>query len=69
MVGMSRRGSRIYVHLVVVVGMRIVNWGIGRFKGYVAEFIASRNGSVMCPLTMSGQNGCILFAILDQFGF
>ncbi len=61
-----RRSSRIYVHLVVIVRM---DWGIRRFAGYVIKSVDIGNGSVMFPLSVIRQNGCILFSILDQFGF
>ncbi len=65
--GGSRRGSRIYVHVGVVVRMRIVDWGIGRLERNVAKPIDARDGSGMSWLTVHGQNGRILFAILSQF--
>jgi len=44
-----------------------VDWGIGRLEGNVAKPIDARNGSGMSSLTVHGQNGGILFAILSQF--
>ncbi len=66
---MLRRSSRIYAHLIVIVRMRIVDGGVRRFEGDVVKAINIRNGSGLLALTMHGQNGCILFAILGQFLF
>jgi hypothetical protein len=63
---MLRRSSQIYVHLIFVVGMRIMDWGIGRFKGDVIESVYTRDGSGVLALTVHGQNGSILFAILGS---
>jgi len=63
----SRWGSRIYVHLTVVVGMRIVDWGVRGLERNVIKLIDARNGSGMSSLAMRGHNGCILFAVLSQF--
>ncbi len=60
-------GSRIYVHLGVVVRMRIVDWGIGRLERDVAKPVDARDGSGMFSLTVHRQNGGILLAILSQF--
>ncbi len=62
---MPRWGSQIYVHLVVVFGMRIMDWGVGRLERNVVKSIYVRNSSGMLALAMHGQNGCILLAIVD----
>ncbi len=41
--------------------------GIGRLEGNIAKPIDAGDGSGVSSLTMSGHNGCILFAILSQF--
>ncbi len=46
--------------------MRIVDWGIGRLERNVAKPIDARDGSGVPLLTVHGQNGGILFAILSQ---
>ncbi len=46
--------------------MRIVDWGIGRLERNVAKPIDARDGSSVLLLTVDGQNGGILFAILSQ---
>jgi hypothetical protein len=44
-----------------------VDWGVGQLERDVIKPIDIRNGSGVLLLSMDGQNGCILFAILDQF--
>jgi hypothetical protein len=66
---MSRWGSQIYIHLGVIGCVRIVNWGIGRLERNVAKSIYVRDGSFMLALTMHGQNGGILFAVVDLLNF
>ena len=45
--------------------MRIVDWGIGRLERNVAKPIDARDGSGVPSLTVHGQNGGILFAIVN----
>ena len=66
---MSRWGSPIYVHLTVVVRMRIMDWGIGRLERDVIKSIDIRDDSSVLALIMHGQNGGILFAVMNQFSF
>jgi len=66
---MSRWGSPIYVHLTVVVRMRIMDWGIGRLERDVIKSIDIRDCSGVLVLIMHGQNGSILFAVMNQFSF
>jgi hypothetical protein len=46
-----------------------MDWGVRRFEGYVIESVHIRNGSGVLALTVHGQNGCILLAVLGQFIF
>jgi len=43
--------------------------GIGRLEGYVTESIYLRDGSGMLALAMHGQDGGILFAIVNLLSF
>ncbi len=66
---MSRWGSRTYVHLTVVVRLRIVDWGVGRLERDVIKSIDIRDCSGVLALIMHGQNGGVLFAVMNQFSF
>ncbi len=62
---MLRWGSRIYVHLTVIVGMRIMDWGVGRLERNVVKPIYIRDSSGVLALAMHGQNGCIWLMIVS----
>ncbi len=64
---MSRWSSRIYVHLAVIVCVRIVDWGVRRLERNVVKSIYVRDSSGMLALTVQGQNGSILLTVVDLF--
>jgi hypothetical protein len=46
--------------------MRIVDWGIRKLKRNVVKSVYARDGSGVLTLTMHGQNGHILLAVMSQ---
>jgi hypothetical protein len=66
---MSRWGSRTSVHLTVVVRLRIVEWGVGGLERDVIKLIDIRDCSGVLALIMHGQNGGVLFAVMNHFSF